>query len=281
MKHISLDNFKSKFLPIFKNISTDNNIHVRSLFSNTLLKCIPFFKQDEQLINSIMPMINKFLKDDIVEVQYSTIENLDKIILLSKNDDSIISKYIMPIIKEGLSEDKKWRFRYLIAENILKIISELDKEKIITYFYDIIIKLFGDHAEEIRKTTWKIIEKLVQIMDKDFMEKKVWESQKEMLKSKNYILRIASMKSIDYLKKYHKKEFINNIIIPYIIENTQNDKIPNVKFSACEVLASLVIFVNKEELIKKNVEDFICKFINDKDEDVVFFSKKAFDELQK
>ena len=281
MKHISLDNFKSKFLPIFKNISTDNNIHVRSLFSNTLLKCIPFFKQDEQLINSIMPMINKFLKDDIVEVQYATIENLDKIILLSKNDDSIISKYIMPIIKEGLSEDKKWRFRYLIAENILKIISELDKEKIITYFYDIIIKLFGDHAEEIRKTTWKIIEKLVQIMDKDFMEKKVWESQKEMLKSKNYILRIASMKSVDYLKKYHKKEFINNIIIPYIIENTQNDKIPNVKFSACEVLASLVIFVNKEELIKKNVEDFICKFINDKDEDVVFFSKKAFDELQK
>ena len=118
-------------------------------------------------------------------------------------------------------------------------------------------------------------------MDKDFMEKKVWESQKEMLKSKNYILRIASMKSVDYLKKYHKKEFINSVIIPYIIENTQNDKIPNVKFSACEVLASLVIFVNKEELIKKNVEDFICKFINDKDEDVVFFSKKAFDELQK
>ena len=37
---------------------------MRSIYANTLLKCIPFFKQDEQLINNIMPMINKFLKDN-------------------------------------------------------------------------------------------------------------------------------------------------------------------------------------------------------------------------
>ena len=281
VKHLSINTFKINFLPIFKNISNDNNIHVRSIYANCLLKCIPFFKQDEQLINNIMPMINKFLKDDIVEVQYSTIENIDKIILLSKNDDTIISKYIMPIIQEGMSKDKKWRFRYLIAENILKIISDLSKETINTLFYDIIIKLFGDHAEEIRKTAWKIIEKIVNIMDKDFMENKIWEAQKELLKSTNYILRIASLKSVDYLKKYFQKDFINNIIIPHIIENVKDDTIPNVKFSACEVLASLVIFINKEKNTKKNVEDFICKYFNDKDEDVVFFSKKAFDELQK
>ena len=281
IKHLSVNTFKTNFLPLFKNISNDNNIHVRSVYANSLLKCIPFFKQDEQLINNIMPMINKFLKDDIVEVQYATIENIDKIILLSKNDDTIISKYIMPIIKEGLSEDKKWRFRFLIADNILKIIPELDKEKITTYFYDIILKFFSDHAEEIRKTAWKIIEKLVEIMDKDFMENKIWEAQKELLKHKNYILRISSMKSIDYLKKYYKKEFINNTIIPYIIEAVKEDKIPNVKFSACEVLASLVIYINKEKNTKKNVENFICNYFNDNDEDVVFFSKKAFNELQK
>lgn len=280
IKHISVNTFKTNFLPIFKNISNDNNIHVRSIFANTLLKCIPYFKQDEQLIDNIMPMLNKFLKDDIVEVQYSAIENIDNIILLSKNDDTIISKYIMPIIQEGMSPEKKWRFRYLIAENILKIISELNKEKISTYFYDIIIKLFGDHAEEIRKTSWKIIEKLVEIMDKDFMENKIWEAQKEQMKNKNYILRIAAMKSVDDLKKYYNKDFIKDIIIPYIIESVKEDKIPNVKFSSCEVLASLVKFINKEPNIKKTVENFISNFFNDKDEDVSFFSKKAFDELQ-
>ena len=278
---ISVNTFKLSFLPLFKNISNDNNIHVRSSYANTLLKCIPYFRQDEQLINNIIPIMNKFLKDEIVEVQYATIENIDKIILLSRNDESILEKYIMPIIKEGMSEDKKWRFRYIIAENILKIINELSKEEINKYFLDIIVNLFSDHAYEIRLTIWKIIEKLVDIMDKDFMEGKIWEVQKGQMKSSNYILRISSMKSIDYLKKYYNKEFIQNTIIPYIIENIKNDKIPNVKFSACEVLSSLVIFINKEEKSKKFVENFLNGFFNDKDEDVVFFSKSAFNELQK
>ena len=278
---ISINNFKLNFLPLFKNISNDNNIHVRSSYANTLLKCIPYFRQDEQLINNIIPIMNKFLKDEIVEVQYATVENIDKIISLSKNDDSMIEKYIMPIIKEGMSEDKKWRFRYIIAENILKIINEIDKEIIKKYFLDIIIKLFSDHAYEIRLIVWKIIEKLVNVMDNDFMEGKIWEIQKEQIKSSNYILRISSMKSIDYLKNYYKKEFIQNTIIPHIINNIKGDKIPNVKFSACEVLSSLVIFINKEETSKKIVESFLNGFFNDKDEDVVFFSKSAFNELQK
>ena len=280
INHISINTFKTNLLPLFKNVSNDNNLHVRSSFANTLLKCIPYFRQDEQLINNIIPMINKFLKDEIVEVQYATIENIDKIILLSKNDDNIIEKYIMPIIKEGMSEDKKWRFRYIIVENILKIITELDKETINKYFIDVIIKLFSDYAYEIRLTIWKVIEKLVNIMDKDFIEAKIWQTQKEQMKSNNYILRISAMKSVDYLKKYYRKDFIKNNIIPYIINEIKDDKIPNVKFSACEVLASLVKYIDNEEKIKKFVENFLNGFFNDKDEDVVFFSKKAFNELQ-
>ena len=278
---ISINTFKINFLPLFKSISNDNNLHVRSSYANTLLKCIPYFKQDEQLINNITPIINKLLKDEIVEVQYATIENIDKIILLSKEDESIIEKYIMPIIKESMNVEKKWRFRCIIAENILKIISDLDRGVINKYFLDVIIKLFYDHAYDIRLIVWKIIEKLVNIMDDNFIQDKIWETQKLQMKNNNYILRISAMKSIDYLKQYYKKEFIMNEIIPYIINNIKDDKIPNVKFSACEVLESLVVFIGKEEKCKKFVEDFLNGFFNDKDDDVVFISKSAFNELQK
>ncbi len=60
----------------------------------------------------------------------------------------------------------------------------------------------------------------------------------------------------------------------------KKDKIPNVKFSACEVLASLVNYLGKEPKIKKLVEDYISSLKNDKDEDVVFFSKKAIQDLK-
>ena len=278
--YLTLDKFKEQFLPIFKTLSSDTNLHVRSVFSCTLLKCIPFFKKDEQLMtNDIMPMLTKLLKDEIVEVQYAAIEHLDKIILLSNDDNDITIKYILPIIKEGMT-NKKWRFRYLVAENLTKVVGLLNKEKLMNEFFGIITQLFNDHAADIRKETWKICEEIENKVYPGFIYEKIWEIQKEKLGSKNYILRIASMKSIDYLKKYYKKNELIDEIIPQILEMAKKDKIPNVKFSACEVLASLVNYLGKEPKIKKLVEDYISSLKNDKDEDVVFFSKKAIQDLK-
>ena len=279
-EYLSLEKFKEQFLPIFNGLLTDTNLHVRSVFACTLLKCIPFFRKEEALMNDhIMPMLTKLLKDEIVEVQYATIEHLDKIILLSNPENDINNKYILPIIKEGMT-NKKWRFRYLVAENLAKVVGMLNKDKLMNEFFDIITQLFNDHADEIRKETWKICEEIENKVYPGFIREKIWELQKQKFGSKNYILRIASMKSIDYLKKYYKKNELVDEIIPQIIEMAKKDKVPNVKFSACEVLASLVNFLGKEPKIKKISEEYISSLKDDKDEDVVFFSQKAIQEIK-
>ena len=279
-EYLSLDKFKEQFLKIFTTLSTDTNLHVRSVFACTILKCIPFFKKDEQLMNNdIMPMLTKLLKDEIVEVQYAAIENLDKIILLSNDDVDIVNKYILPIIQEGMT-NKKWRFRFLVAENLGKVVGKLSKDKIMNTFFPIITQLFNDHAAEIRKEAWKIVEEIEKNVYKNFIYEKIWDIQKEKMSSKNYILRIASMKSIDYLKQYYPKNDLKDIIIPFIVENAKKEKVPNVKFSACEVLASLVNYLGREAKVKKMAEDYISSLTNDKDEDVAFFSKKAIQDLK-
>ena len=279
-EYLSLEKFKEQFLTIFTTLAADTNLHVRSVFACTILKCIPFFKQDEQLMtNNIMPLLTKLLKDEIVEVQYAAIEHLDKIILLSNNDIDIINKYIIPIIQEGMT-NKKWRFRYLVAENLAKVVGLLSKDKLMTTFFPIIKQLFSDHAAEIRRETWNIIEEIEKKVYKNFIYENIWEIQKEKMSSKNYILRIASMKSIDYLKKYYQNNVLKDEIIPFILESVKNDKVPNVKFSACEVLASLVNYLGKDPKIKKMAEDYISSLNNDIDEDVAFFSKKALKEIK-
>ena len=279
-EYLSLEKFKEQFLSIFTTLSTDTNLHVRSVFACTILKCIPFFKKDEQLMtNNIMPMLTKLLKDEIVEVQYAAIENLDKIILLSNNDIDITDKYIIPIIQEGMV-NKKWRFRYLVAENLAKVVGTLSKDKIMNSFFPIIKQLFSDHASEIRKEAWKIIEEIEKKVYKNFIYENIWEIQKEKMSSKNYILRIASMKSIDYLKEYYQKNVLKDVIIPFLIESAKKEKVPNVKFSTCEVLASLVNYLGKDIKVKKIAEDYISSLTEDKDEDVVFFSQKAIQDLK-
>ena len=279
-EYLSLEKFKEQFLPIFTTLSTDTNLHVRSVFACTLLKCIPFLRKDEQLMtNNIMPMLTKLLKDEIVEVQYAAIEHLDKIILLSNDDNDINNKYILPIIKEGMT-NKKWRFRFLVAENLKKVAGMLSKDKLMNEFFGIITQLFNDHAAEIRKETWKICEEIENKVYPGFIYEKIWEIQKDKFGSKNYILRISSMQSIDYLKKYYKKNELINEIIPQIIEMAKKEKVPNVKFSACQVLSSLVNYLGKDKKIKNIVEEYISSLKNDKDEDVVFFSQKAIQDLQ-
>ena len=279
-EYLSLEKFKEQFLPIFTTLSTDTNLHVRSVFACTLLKCIPFLRKDEQLMtNNIMPMLTKLLKDEIVEVQYAAIEHLDKIILLSNDDNDINNKYILPIIKEGMT-NKKWRFRFLVAENLKKVAGMLSKDKLMNEFFGIITQLFNDHAAEIRKETWKICEEIENKVYPGFIYEKIWEIQKDKFGSKNYILRISSMQSIDYLKKYYNKNELINEIIPQIIEMAKKEKVPNVKFSACQVLSSLVNYLGKDKKIKNIVEEYISSLKNDKDEDVVFFSQKAMQDLK-
>ena len=278
-ENFSLDIFKTNFLPIFNDLSNDINLHVRSIFASTLLKCIKFFKSDENfLTESIIPLLTKLLKDEVYEVQYSAVENIDQLILLNTLNNDIMENFILPIIQEGM-KNPKWRFRLFIAENLLKVVSQIPKEKIKKDFLGIIILLFVDHAEEIRKTSWKIIEEIIKNVDNTFLNEEIWPIQKDKLSSKNYILRIASMNSINYLKEYYEKDFLKNTILPEIKLTGKNDKIPNVKFCSCNLYKNISQYLNDKDIINDCMK-YLQEFENDIDPDVVFFSKKAYEELQ-
>ena len=262
--------FETNFVPLLLIFLKDKEAEVKCAVLTFFDKYFEYLSLDK--------FKEQFLKI-FVTLSTDTNENLDKIILLSNDDVDIVNKYILPIIQEGMA-NKKWRFRYLVAENLAKVVGKLPKDKLMDTFFPIITQLFNDHASEIRKEAWKIVEEIEKNVYKSFIYEKIWDIQKEKMSSKNYILRIASMKSIDYLKQYYPKNDLKDIIIPFIVENAKKEKVPNVKFSACEVLASLVNYLGREAKVKKMAEDYISSLTNDKDEDVAFFSKKAIQDLK-
>ena len=278
-ENFSLETFKKNFLLIFNDLSNDINLHVRSVFASSLLKCIKFFQSDEKfLTESIIPLLTKLLKDEVYEVQYAAVENIDQLILLSTLNNDLMGNYILPLIQEGM-KNPKWRFRLFIAENLLKVLSQIPKEKIKKDFLSIIILLFVDHAEEIRKVSWKIIEEIMKNVDNTFLLEQMWPIQKDKLSSKNYILRIASMNSINYLKQYYDKKFLRETVLPEIILTGKNDKVPNVKFCSCNLYKDIALYLNNNEVINECL-NYLKEFENDKDPDVVFFSKKASNDLK-
>ena len=77
----------------------------------------------------------------------------------------------MQIIKESMNVEKK-------NGKYFKNYFGFGQGVINKYFLDIIIKLFYDHAYDIRLIMWKIIEKLVNIMDDNFIQDRICETQK-------------------------------------------------------------------------------------------------------
>lgn len=280
LEYITIDKFKENFLSIFQELSNDTNLHVRSVYATSILKCIKFFKVDNKLIvDSIMPLLTKLVKDEVYEVQYAAVANMDELILLANNDNELLTKCILPIIKDGMN-NTKWRFRLFIAENLLNVVSQIPKEKLYEYYYQTITQLFTDHASEIRETSWKIIKEIIEKIDNNFLKEKLWNLQKEKMGSKNYILRIASFNSINFLKEYYEKDFMKNTVIKEIMNIGKKDSVPNVKFSSFQVLKDIAIYLNDKNIIKEVIE-YIKGFENEKDADVSFFSKKSIEELEK
>lgn len=280
---ISHDKFKDSFFSIFLDLSNDTNIHVRSLYASCLLKCVKNFKSNEQfLLESVMPLVTKVLKDENSEVQFSAISEINEL-LFFKSDDVLMTKCFIPIITEGMNHIK-WRFRYTIAEKLRLMINEFTYAKYIEYFFSILMQLFGDHADEIREISWTIIEELAKKDDKMLVEK-IWPVQKEKLDSKKYIIRISMLNSIKYFMCYYKTEFIIDQILPTIFNIAQKDKVPNVKFCSCIIAKEFAFFLlqqrRADRSILKQIEDFILQFKDEKDIDVEFFSKEALKEIEK
>lgn len=86
------------------------------------------------------------------------------------------------------------------------------------------------------------------------------------------------MKSIEYLKSYYERNFLINSVIPEIISSIKDDKVPNVKFCSCQNLCSLSNYLKDSET-KEKVKEHIQKYVEDKDDDVKFFSNKALNTL--
>ena len=81
------------------------------------------------------------------------------------------------------------------------------------------------------------------------------------------------------MKEYYDKDFLKETVIKEMMNSAKKDPVPNVKFSACQVIKDLVSYLKDKDITKEAIE-FMKGFENDKDCDVVFFSKQAGKELE-
>ncbi len=123
---ISKNKFLSDIWPVLQeSISNDANHHVRSIFIGSLLSCVKHLSEDV-LVNNILPLVTKVIKEDVVEVKHAAVEKMDE--LMSFFGSKIMNTSIIPLFQE-VSKDLKWRIRLSLVEKLNKFIGTVGKLK--------------------------------------------------------------------------------------------------------------------------------------------------------
>ena len=74
----------------------------------------------EHVISNMIPLFNILAGDEQDSVRLLVVEALISISELFTNEE--ISKYLMNVLR-GLSNDKSWRVRYMVADKYVQVIS--------------------------------------------------------------------------------------------------------------------------------------------------------------
>ena len=282
---ISRNKFLTDIWPVLQDsIANDTNHHVRSIFIGSLLSCVKHLSE-EILVNNILPLVTKVIKEDVVEVKHAAVENMDE--LVSFFGSKIMDTNIIPLFNE-VSNDIKWRIRLSLVEKLNKFIGTVGRHIILIYnkylFLDndifinsllpILNQFYDDHAAQIREEVITCYEKICGIQSQNWINSFLWGRIKHHVDSDNYLFRICALQTIDTLKNKIEKDFFNSEVLPYVTK-LKNDPVSNVRFVFCKTIKNLlsVDFINKQ-----NKDQFglaLNELEKDIDLDVVFYAKEA------
>lgn len=260
---------KEKIIPLFLNdLSNDLNWNIRAANGVLILRLICQIRFDDNNTNTYYPVLSKLIKDDSFEAKYYFISKMSIVFKennqFSSSIENIIHDYYYPILSEVM-QNYNWRLRYEIEKSFYDILTIYHEwyneiETILKYVY----LFFTDNANEIRNYSLLIIELLLKV--KPTLINDIWKMQVVTLDSKNYILRIFSLKSIIQLLSHSQVEHIAKEVIPAIM-NMLNDNISNVRLYAYEAIL-FIINIENYNLFGESIKSMILNRNLSKFEDI-------------
>jgi len=275
---IGIECFDNEIFNDMIGLIDDSNYHVRTVLFDVLFILLKSSKNIDRLLS----ILYKVLKEDIYEVKVNSLSHIGNIVYVINNKDFIFRQdYADKVISiiDIISKDCKWRIRNGLACKLVFFMKHIQKDFFKRLFKDVIINFYSDMADVIRKESVNV---MVEIMKNDLFEdeKFVLTLIKSHLLSKNYILRITGIYTIEKIYENicvsqltHIGKGLNDMLL-----SMSNDKIPNVKFNFCKAVK--VLKKNKKnvfdfESLIRNANEKLEFLIKDDDEDVRFYANEA------
>ncbi|KAJ3357795.1 hypothetical protein HDU83_002923 [Entophlyctis luteolus] len=260
-----------EIIPCIRELVSDSSQHVRAALATEISSLAPILGK-EQTIEHLLPLFLLLLKDDASEVRLNIISKLDKV-----NDGiELLSQSLLPAIVE-LAEDKQWRVRLAIIENIPLLASQLGVKFFDEKLGTLCMSWLGDCVYSIREAATVNLKKLTEVFGYDWAKQTIIPKVLIMGQHSNYLYRITTIFALSILATVVNGEVLKDLIIP-TLNSLAVDPIPNIRFNVAKSLEKLIPLLRKNglaALLSDPIKPTLSKLCDDGDMDVRYFAGRA------
>ncbi|KAJ3381725.1 hypothetical protein HDU84_004889 [Entophlyctis sp. JEL0112] len=260
-----------EIIPCIRELVSDSSQHVRAALATEISSLAPILGK-EQTIEHLLPLFLLLLKDDASEVRLNIISKLDKV-----NDGiELLSQSLLPAIVE-LAEDKQWRVRLAIIENIPLLASQLGVKFFDEKLGTLCMSWLGDCVYSIREAATVNLKKLTEVFGYDWAKQTIIPNVLIMGQHSNYLYRITTIFALSILATVVNGEVLKDLIIP-TLNSLAVDPIPNIRFNVAKSLEKLIPLLRKNglaALLSDPIKPTLSKLCDDGDMDVRYFAGRA------
>jgi len=262
-KYVDEDLMNAKFLPTFKDLSTDENKYTRAHVAEVL---VPVGTQysEQFIMTHILPLVLKLLKDPEPEPRLKCLSKLD-LSVVNVND---LLEAIMPCLKD-LAADNSWRIRQEVLGLLPGLSSRLGAENVDNHIKKLLFTLMTDQVQEVRSAAARTVLRICEKLEDDKWASSMLTQIREEFKQANYLRRQTALTALSYMMDVLPAEKCLDVILEFV-----EDKVPNVRFRLCTILYELLDSQKIPVALFSKVSTEVSKMTTDSDPDVSYFANK-------
>lgn len=268
-----------ELLPILQNLVNDTSAQAKPDLGSSLVDMAVILAEERSDLAKelILPLILHQLRDDACEVRMNVIANLTKFDEIVGVD--AIKDQVLPNIIE-LANDTKWRVRLAIIANIPVLAGGIGRDVFDVKLSPIVLGALRDSVHSVRKQACECIAKLLEKFGKSWMDTVVYPELLKLSSDGCYLKRLTCLEIMNQFLECSLPHELINMAMHMVLTLAEKDEVANVKFNCALTYGRLSQYKSYlDSTVQNKIKNHLEIFMKDKDNDVSYYSKEAYEKL--
>jgi serine/threonine-protein phosphatase 2A regulatory subunit A len=258
--------FLKAFIPVAQHLSEDPVPLVRKLLATLCVDVIAYV-QGTGTHDALHDMVARLVSDEDPMIKLRVLKKLG---LLARGAPSLCHRLTDAF--KAMFTDSNWRVRAEMVSNMPDIIKHMGIEYFEEKFLAEFLGMLRDAVDEVRTVASTTLSLVVPLVGAQWAYEKIFRAVQSMSHA-DFLLRLSMLSSLQSFLESEVGDIIQSECLALVVAAT-NDKVPNVRLKAAQVLTKACSIVGPD-ISRDHIRPVLNDLQGDPDRDVAYFAARG------